>query len=87
MARGAGQVRRLPYALLVQSDVSPENAPALVAAFVARELPVYALLQPDGSASLFAGAFESAEETRLLAAALRARSLEPKVVYRIGRTF
>ena len=87
MARGAGQVRRLPYALLVQTDVSRENAPALVAAFVARELPVYALLQPDGSASLFAGAFASPEETGLLAAALRARSLEPKVVYRIGRTF
>ena len=87
MARGAGQVRRLPYALLVQTGVSRENAPALVAAFVARELPVYALLQPDGSASLFAGAFESPEQTGLLAAALRARSVEPKVVYRIGRTF
>ncbi len=87
MARGAGQVRRLPYALLVQTGVSRENAPALVAAFVARELPVYALLQPDGSASLFAGAFESPDQTGLLAAALRARSVEPKVVYRIGRTF
>ena len=87
MARGAGQVRRLPYALLVQTGVSRENAPALVAAFIARELPVYALLQPDGSASLFAGAFESPEQAGLLAAALRARSVEPKVVYRIGRTF
>ena len=87
MARGAGQVRRLPYSLLVQTRVSRENAPALVAAFVAKELPVYALLQPDGSASLFAGAFESPDQSGLLAAALRARSVEPKVVYRIGRTF
>ena len=87
MARGAGQVRRLPYALLVQTNVSRENAPALVSAFVARELPVYALLQPDGSASLFAGAFESPDQASLLAAALRARSVEPKIVYRIGRTF
>ena len=87
MARGAGQVRRLPYALLVQTGVSRENAPALVSAFVARELPVYALLQPDGSASLYAGAFESPDQVGLLAAALRARSVEPKIVYRIGRTF
>ena len=58
-----------------------------VAAFVAKELPVYALLQPDGSASLFAGAFESPDQAGLLAAALRARSVEPKIVYRIGRTF
>lgn len=87
MARGAGQVRRLPYALLVQTGVSRENAPALVAAFVARELPVYALLQPDGSASLFAGAFEAPDQTGLLAASLRARGVEPRVVYRIGRTF
>ena len=87
MARGAGQVRRLPYALLVQTGVSRENAPALVSAFVARELPVYALLQPDGTASLFAGAFESPDQAALLASALRARSVDPKIVYRIGRTF
>lgn len=87
VTRGAGQVRRLPYALLVERGVSRENAQALVAAFVARELPVYALLQPDGSASLFAGAFESPDQTGLLAASLRARGVDPKVVYRIGRTF
>ena len=85
--RNAGQLRRLPYALLVQTGVSRENAPAFVAAFVAKELPVYALLQADGSASLFAGAFESPDQTGLLAAGLRARGVEPKVVYRIGRTF
>ena len=87
LARQAGRLRNLPYALLVETGVSRENAPALVAALVAREVPAYALLQADGSASLYAGAFESPDQTGLLAAALRSRGIEPKLVYRIGRPF
>jgi hypothetical protein len=87
VGRGSGRVRRLPLALLVQSRVSREAAPALAMAHAEREMPVYALVQDDGTATLYAGAFEKPEDAALLAASLRARGIEPKVVYRTGRLY
>jgi hypothetical protein len=48
---------------------------------------VYALLQPDGTARLYAGAFETPDKAALLAATLREAGIEPTLVYRMGRAF
>lgn len=82
-----GNVVRLPYALVLQWDVSRETAAAVVRAYIARELPAYALLQDDGSARIYAGAFETPDQAALLAASVRAAGIEPTVAYRMGRTF
>jgi len=83
----AGLVVRAPMALLLEAGVARGAAPALVAGFVARGVPAYALLQDDGTVRLFAGAFETAAAAVLLGADLRARGLAPQVAYRTGRTF
>lgn len=81
-----GSVMRVPFALLVEGNVSAENAPALVSGYTARGLPVYALRQPDGTARLYAGAFETPEQAALLLDTLRAAGVPATVVYRTGRT-
>lgn len=87
LPRDRGSVVRAPLALLIQRGVSAETAPGLVNAYHASGLPVYALLQPDGTASLFAGAFATASDAETLAARFRADGERPTVAYRTGRVF
>lgn len=79
-----GIVRRAPYALLVERGVTRETAPAMVAGWIEREIPAYALLQDDGTATIYAGAFEGPEQSFVLAQKLRSVGVTPSVVYRIG---
>ena len=45
----AAHIVRLPYAVLIQNGVPPDQAPMFVHAYLSKGLPVYALLQADGS--------------------------------------
>ena len=83
---GNGAVVRLPYAFFI--DSVPATAVAgMVKAYADRGIPVYALKQPNGTAWLLAGAFESPESSSLHAESLRASAITPVLVYRKGRTF
>jgi hypothetical protein len=82
-----GQVKRRPLALLIRSQIGADTAGAVVTSFVERGIPVYALRQADGTASLYAGAFETPEQATLLAESLRSSGLAPTLVYRTGRVF
>lgn len=91
-ARGmsdAGRVviDRFPYALLIERDVPDTVVGSRVAAFQTRGLPVYALLQSDGTARLFAGAFKTPQEATLLTETMRAAGFTPSLVYRTGRVY
>jgi hypothetical protein len=83
----SGSVVRAPFALLVERSVSREAAKALASGYAGRGIPVYALLQADGSAQLYAGAFDTPERAALLARTLRTAGIAPTVVYRTGRAF
>jgi hypothetical protein len=66
----------------------PDSAVASrVSVYQTRGLPVYALLQSDGTARLFAGAFKEPEEASLLSDAMRASGVRTSVVYRTGRVY
>jgi hypothetical protein len=85
----AGTVVRVPFALRV--DSVPAQAAAVskssekVHGYAARGLAVYALAQTDGSMRLYAGAFESPQQSSLAATALRVAGLTPVLEYRTGR--
>jgi hypothetical protein len=83
----AGVVVHAPLAFRVEQDVAAGSADASVKRLLARTIPAYALLQDDGTATVYAGAFESAEQAALLIPSLRAAGIEPALVYRLGRTF
>lgn len=85
--RDVGGVIRAPYALLLESQVTRESAPAVVRAYLAREVPAYALIGGDGIARIYAGAFERVEQASVLAPVLETAGIRPVVVYRIGRPF
>ena len=91
-ARGlsdAGRVviERHPYALLVARDVPDSAVASRVAAYQRRKLPVYALLQSDGTPRLLPGAFRPREEPALLTDAMRAAGVPTSLVYRTGRVY
>jgi SPOR domain len=80
-------VERYPYALLIERDVADSSVASRLSLFRARGLPVYALLQPDGTSRIYAGAFKSPDEVTMLADALRAAGVSPLLAYRTGRVF
>lgn len=84
---GRAVIERFPYALLVERDV-PDSAVALrVSVFQTRGLPVYALLQSDGTARLYAGAFKTPEEASLLYSAMKTSGVSTSLVFRTGRVY
>jgi hypothetical protein len=88
LAPGFGSVTSLPYAFLVQANVPAAEVPARVKRRAAGSgQPVYALRQPDGTANLYFGAFESPQEAALAVPAVRKAGMTPTLVYRIGRVF
>jgi hypothetical protein len=83
----AAHVVKLPYAVMVQKGVTQDQAPMFVRAYLSKGLPVYPLLQADGTVSLWAGAFRSAEQAQPLVTSFRANGDQPTVMIRTGRTF
>lgn len=91
-ARGASDagralIEKFPYALLVERDVPDSAVASRVSTYQARGLPVYALLQSDGTARVYAGAFKAPEEAASLYEALRAARIPTSLVYRTGRVY
>jgi hypothetical protein len=89
-SQSAGRITRAPLALLVDSVPSQggiaDAVRATVEKYTARGLTVYPLIQDDGGARIFAGAFGSSGESAGLIRALRSAGLKPVLVYRTGST-
>lgn len=81
-----GRVLDAPFALLLE-ETTADSAVIAVNAHRSRQVPAYALVQDDGRARVFAGAFETAGQALWYAAHLRQRGLQPTLAYRTGRTF
>lgn len=84
---GRGSVVQVPFAFLIDSGVPAAAVPGMVATYADRGEPVYALRQPNGTAWLLAGAFETLEQSSVYAESLRASGITPVLVYRKGRSF
>jgi hypothetical protein len=82
-----GHVTRLPLALLIQTGVARDRVDFFVHAYRLKGLPVYALVQSDGSANLYAGAFDVIDAAQPMLYTLRANGEQPRVAYRIGSAF
>jgi hypothetical protein len=84
---GRAVIDRFPYALLVERDVPDTAVASRVSVYQTRGLPVYALLQSDGTARVYAGAFKAPEEATSLFDALRRSGVSTSLVYRTGRVY
>ena len=86
--QGWGTVIRAPFALSITSAPSTTEAAALIADFQSRQVPVYGLLQRDGSVRIYSGAFETPDEaTPAKLALLRNKNIDATLVYRVGRAY
>lgn len=85
----AGSIVRAPFALMVDSIPAQAGMRTRVreklTELSARGVHAYALMQGNGSARVYAGAFDRADQTSLAATALRVAGLTPVLEYRIGR--
>lgn len=85
----AGTVVRAPLALRVDSVPSQaavlSKSREMVKGYAAKGVPAYALMQNDGSVRVYAGAFQTPEQTSLAATALRVAGATPVLEYRTGR--
>ena len=82
----SNNIVRAPFAFLVDS-VSADAVPGYLKYFVDRGQPVYALRQPNGSARLYACAFESPAQASLYVNSICTSGVRPALVYRIGRVY
>ena len=80
-----GHVIDAPFAILVRSGASAEQAKSQLEAFRLKGVPVYSLVQPDGAMNIYAGAFRTAEEAELLLKTLNDAGESLRVVQRAGR--
>ena len=87
LASVSGRVASLPFAFMVQPDVPAADVASRLARFAARGQPVYPLRQTNGTANLYFGAYESAQQAALALPTVREAGLTPTLVYRIGRVF
>jgi len=84
----AGSVTTAPLALVVDSVPTQggivDAVRGAVDKYIARGLPVYALMQNDGGALIYAGAFSRGDQSAELIRTLRGAGLKPVLVYRTG---
>lgn len=81
----AGIVLRAPLALLVDSAASAAEVQDVVARHTEIGFPAYALVQRDGRALVYVGAFTQPDEAAQFAAELSEAGTRPVLVYRTGR--
>ena len=84
---GRAVIEQFPYALLVERAVSDTAVGSKIYAYQSRGIPVYGLMQSDGTARLFAGAFKTPNEATLLFDALKASGVATTLVKRTGRVY
>ncbi|HEX2693236.1 MAG TPA: hypothetical protein VHL12_04180 [Gemmatimonadaceae bacterium] len=86
----AGSITETPLALLIDSVPTQGGLVDAIRAttqkYAARGVPVYPLVQDDGGARIFAGAFTSPDQSAELTRTLRVAGLKPVLVYRTGST-
>jgi hypothetical protein len=77
-------VVRTPFALRLATNLSTDSARHLAEGWLARGIPAYTLVNASGSATVYAGAFDTANAAVTLATSLRAIGLAPVIAYRTG---
>jgi hypothetical protein len=85
VGRSEGAVVRAPYAVLLADSVTKERATAVMDAWRAKGVVPYALVQADGRARVYAGAFETVAQGMAMSALVRAVGGAPIMAYRTGR--
>ena len=76
-----------PFSIVLASGLTMDSAAIRMTALHDRKRPVFALIQDDGSVSVFAGAFETPEQSAHLLSQLRAEGEQVSVAYRTGKAF
>ena len=87
LAADAGRVIATPYSLMLEKGVGRAAAQSVANGYGQRQIAAYPLLQADGTATIFVGAFESPDQAVPLMGELLAKGVNSTLYYRTGRSF
>jgi hypothetical protein len=82
---GFGSVRRTPFAVRIEEDLSVSEATARARELRAAGLPAYALQRDEDHAVVYAGAFETPSQAMPLLDMFQRAGIDATIAYRIGR--
>lgn len=85
LASGQGHVIDAPFAILVRSRLSTDEARSRLDDYRAKGMPAYSLIQPDGRVNIYAGAFRTVADAQALLGQLDSDGTALRVVQRAGR--
>lgn len=85
LSASTGEVVQLPYALQVESSVPRDSVRPVLNRFVARGIPAYALLQTNGRAHVYVGAFATPADARQTLITLQTAAIPAALAVRTGR--
>ncbi len=85
LSASTGEVVQLPYALQVESSVPRDSVRPVLNRFVARGIPAYALLQTNGRAHVYVGAFATPADARHTLITLQTAAIPAALAVRTGR--
>jgi len=85
LSASTGEVVHLPYALQVESSVPRDSVRPVLNRFVARGIPAYALLQTNGRAHVYVGAFATPADARHTLVTLQTAAIPAALAVRTGR--
>lgn len=85
LASGQGHVIDAPFAVLVRSGLGARDARSQLDVYHVKGMPVYSLVQPDGTVNIYAGAFRTSDEAESLLKELDTKGTELRIVRRAGR--
>jgi hypothetical protein len=84
LATGQGHVIDAPFAILVDAGLGADEARSRLDSYRVKGMPVYSLVQPDGTVNIYAGAFRTTAEAEALLKELDGGAAL-RVVQRAGR--
>jgi hypothetical protein len=84
---GAGSVKSTPFALMLESGISRRAAQNVADAYGEKQIAAYPLLQPNNTATIYVGAFETPEQAAPLLNELSLKGVKVALHYRTGRSF
>lgn len=82
-----GNISSVPFAFRLEGGVAAANVANRITSYDTKGVLAYAMMQTNGTATLYTGAYQAPFQAKRLADSLRALGITPVLAYRTGRAF
>jgi len=82
-----GNITSVPFAFRLEGGVAAANVSNRITSYDTKGVMAYVMMQTNGTATLYTGAYQAPFQAKRLADSLRALGITPVLAYRTGRAF